>query len=153
MEIIIANQQDQVATQDLESVVQRALITALGMCGVTERCEVSVTFVDNAAIQELNRRYRSKDSSTDVLSFPQGDEDGFTGGIPEASLILGDIVISLEKAAEQSKEFGHSIGRETAFLAVHGCLHLLGYDHDEEMERQTMRELEECVMAKLGLTR
>ncbi len=117
-------------------------------------CELSVTFTDNDGIWELNRDFRKVDRPTDVLSFPM-----YTfadGDMPneDEPIILGDMVLSVERAEEQAKEFGHSIRREVAFLTVHSMLHLLGYDHEtsEEDERE-MFALQDAIMEKIGITR
>ena len=104
-----------------------------------ENCEVSVMIVDNAAIRELNAAWRQIDKETDVLSFPMEDD----------SPLLGDIVLSLEKAYEQAEEYGHTPAREIGFLTVHSMLHLYGYDHMEEEERVEMRKM----LRSLGLVR
>lgn len=118
-----------------------------------ERAEVSVTLTNNAYIKELNAQYRNKDMATDVLSFAlnEGDEPEIQGGA--AVNLLGDIIISLERAKEQAQEYGHSMEREVAFLTVHGMLHLLGYDHIEESDRQEMRREEEFVLSHLEIFR
>lgn len=123
--------------------------------------EVSVTFVNNEEIRQINLEQRGIDKATDVLSFPMlelspGEEYQITPQDldPETGRVyLGDIVISLERAEEQAKEYGHSIERETAFLAIHSLLHLLGYDHINEEERQVMRLHEEAVLTALSLSR
>ena len=123
--------------------------------------EMTVSFVDNAEIRELNNEYRKVDRETDVLSFPLMD---FYRGKCENTkeemnldtnrLPLGDMVLSLEKARAQAQEFGHSVARECAYLTVHSVLHLLGFDHtDEGAEKAAMREKEEEILAKLGLER
>lgn len=116
--------------------------------------EISVTFVLDLEIHEMNREYRGKDKPTDVLSFP------LTSGVPEAEDIvngmaaLGDIVISLETAERQAREYGHSIEREIAFLAVHSMLHLLGYDHEtSEEDERYMNDTCEKILAAAGLFR
>jgi probable rRNA maturation factor len=106
-------------------------------------CEVSVSFLSSDAIRTLNRDYRNMDSETDVLSFP-----GFAG-----SPALGDIVICLEVAERQAQEYGHSFERELAFLAVHGLLHLLGYDHDTPEGEAAMCAAQEEILRKVGLGR
>lgn len=124
--------------------------------------EVSVTFVCNAQIRRINREFRQVDRATDVLSFPvleydenycpiygQGDMDLTEDG----AVMLGDIVISLERCQEQAKEFGHSARREIAYLTVHSMYHLLGYDHMEEEEKKQMRSKEEHVLSLMGITR
>lgn len=118
--------------------------------------EVSVTFVSNEAIQELNHSYRGKNAPTDVLSFPmeelgEGEVDiTHAPGIPR---MLGDIVISIDKAREQAKEYGHSLERELGFLAVHGFLHLLGYDHMTPEEEKQMFHKQEEILKSHGLER
>ncbi|WP_346684692.1 rRNA maturation RNase YbeY [Megamonas hypermegale] len=118
-----------------------------------DNAEVSITFTDNKHIHEINREYRKVDRPTDVISFAlnEGDEPEIEGGAPIN--VLGDIIISVEKAVEQAKDYGHSVEREVAFLTVHGMLHLLGYDHMEEEDRKEMRQEEDFVMEKLGISR
>lgn len=116
-----------------------------------ERTEISVTFVEAEEIRELNRDYRDNDKVTDVLSFPQFDD---LNDIPDfGEICLGDVVICKERAEEQAEEFGHSFEREIIYLFTHSILHLLGYDHMEEDEKQEMRAREEEVMAHLGIGR
>ena len=118
----------------------------------SERCEISVTFVDMDEIHQLNREYREVDKPTDVLSFPQFYD--LEEEIPEVGEIcLGDVVICKDKAAEQAEEFGHSFEREIIYLFVHSVLHLLGYDHMEEDEKACMRAREEEIMEHLGVLR
>jgi len=107
---------------------------------------VSITFTDNESIRELNREYRDIDRATDVLSFPMDDEGD--------DVVLGDIVISLERAKEQAIEYGHSLEREISFLCVHSTLHLLGYDHEtgEEDEKEMFMKQEE-ILKILGQNR
>ncbi len=104
---------------------------------------VSILVCDNARIKELNAAWRNIDKETDVLSFPMEDE----------GKMLGDIVLSLEKAYEQAEEYGHSAAREIGFLTVHSMLHLYGYDHIEEDDRVEMRKMEEQILTELGLLR
>lgn len=118
-----------------------------------EHVEVSVTFVDNDTIQELNREHRAKDMPTDVLSFAmlEGEE---MADLPEGEpLPLGDIIISLERCQEQATDYGHSFERELGFLTAHGMLHLLGYDHQTPAEEAAMMAKTEEILAELGLTR
>lgn len=116
--------------------------------------EISVTFVDNAAIKELNAQYRGKDMPTDVLSFPLGENGVYDKNEDTGASLLGDIVISMEKAMEQAELYGHALQREVAFLTVHSMLHLLGYDHETGgLEAVRMREKEEAVLIQLGLPR
>ena len=138
--------------EDVEETVRLAAET-VGELYDAGSCEVSVTLTDNAHIRELNRDYRGIDRPTDVLSFAlrESEEPEVEG--EAGAEALGDIIISLERAAEQADEYGHSLRREVAFLTVHGMLHLLGYDHIEEEEREEM-EREQCfVMERLGIPR
>lgn len=116
--------------------------------------EVSVSFVDNAQIHELNKKYRDIDKPTDVLSFPLGENGVYDKNPDTGAFLLGDIVISVEKAIEQAEEYGHTLQREIGYLTVHSMLHLMGYDHvDGGVEAVRMREKEENVLTNLGLKR
>jgi len=110
--------------------------------------EVGVTLVDDEGIRKLNKQYRKKDEPTDVLSFHLTDETP-----PGDSIVIGDIVISMERALKQSLEYGHSLLRETAFLLVHGIYHLLGYTHDDIESEQKMRKKEEEILKYFKLSR
>ncbi|MBE6725458.1 MAG: rRNA maturation RNase YbeY [Ruminococcaceae bacterium] len=113
---------------------------------------ISVTFTDNEGIREKNREYRGIDAPTDVLSFPMYDFKNGEKPLPGEICELGDIVLSLERAAEQAEDFGHSYEREVAFLTVHSVLHLLGYDHvNSEEEELEMRQHQRAIMRRLGL--
>lgn len=116
--------------------------------------EISVTIVDNSEIHELNLKHRNIDRPTDVLSFPLGVDGVYDINNDTGAQMLGDIVISIEKAMEQAELYGHSLDREIAFLTVHSMLHLLGYDHEPGgLELVRMREKEEAVLTQLGLVR
>lgn len=117
-----------------KSVVRRAVMATLEHEKFPYDAEVSVTLCDNAYIRELNKQYRNKDKHTDVLSFPIYDNGEFDMGECISGAVLGDIVISLERAREQAIEIGNSFLREVAFLCVHSTLHLLGYDHERSKE-------------------
>ena len=131
----------------LKMTVRRAISATLGEEDFSFPAELSVTFCDNEYIKGLNKQYRNKNKATDVLSFPMYDyaeDDGelFPG---DEALVLGDIVISVERAKEQAAEIGNTFHREVAFLAIHSTLHLLGYDHErspEEDEIQCKRQKE-----------
>lgn len=147
MEILIDNRQDKVSIDDdIYEVVEKVAKECLKLEGKGLNFEVSVSFVDNEEIQKLNRDYRNVDSPTDVLSFPMDDEETDLY-IP----MLGDIVISAERALEQATEFGHSFLREVAYLTAHSMFHLMGYDHMNDEEKQTMRQKEKEVMKILGI--
>ena len=139
----------------LKMLVREAIIATLAYEGHNNDCELSVTFADNDGIKQLNSQYRGIDKETDVLSFPLLD---FVGGdappVDEPSQLLGDIVVSLEKADEQAKEYGHSFEREVAFLCVHSMLHLLGYDHvNSEEEEREMRRRQTEILNGMGISR
>ncbi|MBB6175257.1 putative rRNA maturation factor [Anoxybacillus tengchongensis] len=122
---------------------------------VRDGAEVSVTFVDNEKIREINRDYRGKDQPTDVISFAleeMGEEEIEIVGA-DFPPVLGDIIISVPKAREQAEQYGHSFMRELGFLAVHGFLHLLGYDHETEEEEKVMFAKQEQLLQQFGLTR
>ena len=137
---------------NLKSVVRRAIEATLRYEDLIFGAEISVTFCDNEYIKKLNGAFRSKDSATDVLSFPMYDfeEEEELPLNPDGTVSLGDIVVSLERAAEQAKEIGNSFEREVAFLVIHSTLHLLGYDHersadDEEAQCLAQREIIESL--------
>ncbi|AFM42866.1 metalloprotein, YbeY/UPF0054 family [Desulfosporosinus acidiphilus SJ4] len=137
----------------LVGLLDRAIQEGIRLADGPEDAEVSLILVDDSRIHELNRDYRGVDRPTDVLSFALQEE---TEEEPDAEFeddMLGDIVISVERAREQAIEYGHSFEREIVYLAVHGILHLLGYDHEDIQEKETMRAKEEEVMASLGLER
>lgn len=140
-------------TVGLLFLVKKAVRETLEYMNFPYDTEVSVTFCGDEHIRELNNKFRGKDSVTDVLSFPLYDFRN--GDEPDEELTeLGDIVINLKRASEQASEYGHSYEREVAFLAVHSALHLLGIDHEvSEEEDKFMRELQNEVMKRLGLTR
>ncbi len=150
--VIITNNQKTVKIPTgLRMLVRRCCNAVLKLEDFQGPAEISVTFTDNAQIKELNAQYRNKDIETDVLSFPMGENGKYDLNMETGAQILGDIVISMEKAVEQSDRFGHSLQREVGYLTAHSMLHLLGYDHEDNMERVRMREKEELVMEQLGL--
>ncbi|WP_438453826.1 rRNA maturation RNase YbeY [Staphylococcus pseudintermedius] len=120
--------------------------------GIDEDAELSVTFVDKAEIQEINRDYRQKDKVTDVISFAFEEEEDIFEGM-DVPRVLGDIIICTDVAAEQAEQYGHSFERELGFLALHGFLHLLGYDHMTEEDEKVMFERQKDILNQFGLTR
>lgn len=153
--VLIKNNQKAIKVPSgIKILIRRSCNAVLSLEGFEGACEVSVTFVDNTEIAQLNGQYRNKPTETDVLSFPLG-QDGVYDKDPETgATLLGDIVISLEKAHAQSEIYGHSLQREVAFLTVHSMYHLLGYDHEASgLEAMKMREKEEQALNKLGLQR
>jgi probable rRNA maturation factor len=155
IKVIIANDQKAVKIPTgVRLLVRRCCNAVLTFENFSEPAEISVTFVDDERIHELNKMHRDVDKSTDVLSFPLG-EDGVYDKNPEnGACLLGDIVISVETAVRQAYTYGHSLQREIGFLTVHSMLHLLGYDHvNGGIEAVHMREKEEHVLTELGLKR
>lgn len=147
MRILFDDRQDKVLiNEEIFKIVEKGIVTVIQMEQLSDNFEVSVSFVDNKEIREINREFRNIDGETDVLSFPMDFEFDLDCDKP-----LGDVIISLEKALEQSNEFGHSFEREVLYLTVHSMYHLLGYDHIEEKDREIMREKEKNTMKKLGV--
>ncbi|WP_024615107.1 rRNA maturation RNase YbeY [Clostridium sp. Ade.TY] len=165
--IYVDNRQDKInITEDFINNLEKVITFALKEEEVNVDCEISMLFVDNNEIREINNETRGIDRATDVLSFPMLNYDDkkvfkevylnkdfdetFLDG---EELVLGDIVLSLERTLEQSKEYNHSFEREACYLVVHSVLHLLGYDHMEEDEKKIMRKREEDILLKLNITR
>lgn len=151
--VIISNEQKQVKIPTgLRMLIRRCCHAVLQLEGFPDPAEISVSFVDNEQIRKLNRDYRDKDSATDVLSFPMGENGRYDENHETGAKILGDIVISVPKAVEQAETYGHSLEREIGYLTAHSMLHLLGYHHENGgLDRVRMREKEETVMQELGL--
>lgn len=127
--------------------LRKAAQQALAEQDITEDSELTVLLTDDAEIQALNSAYRGYDQPTDVLSFEAHERDPETGG-----LYLGDIIISLERAAAQAERGGHLLVAETQLLVVHGVLHLLGHDHAEAEEKAEMWQHQAEILARLGLS-
>ncbi|PFA64444.1 rRNA maturation RNase YbeY [Bacillus sp. AFS015802] len=142
-------------TEEHTQLVQNILNFAAEKEGIEGDSEVSVTVVTNDRIQEINREYRDKDQPTDVISFALEelgeDEVEIIGG--EIPRVLGDIIISIDRTKEQAEEYNHSVSRELGFLALHGFLHLLGYDHMEEEEEKRMFKRQKDILDEYGLKR
>lgn len=143
-------------TEELTELVERVCAYTLESEEFGAPAEISVTFVDNEEIQRLNAQHRNIDRVTDVLSFPMLDFDEAAEEEIDpdtGETVLGDIVISLERAAAQAEEYGHSLSREVAFLTAHSMLHLLGYDHETADEEKEMFDKQEKILSELGITR
>lgn len=150
--VVITNKQKTVKIPTgIRMLVRRCCNAVLQMEKFQGPAEISVTFTDNKGIKELNKQYRNKDIETDVLSFPMGENGVYDTDMETGAKILGDVVISMEKARDQAELFGHSLQREVGYLTAHSVLHLLGYDHMENLEKVRMREKEELIMEQLGL--
>ena len=133
----------------LEETARRAAQTALASLPGLENAEVAIRLTNDEEVHQLNRQYRGIDRTTDVLSFAQREGE-FAD--PE-DLMLGDLVISVDRARLQAEDYGHSVDREISFLTVHGILHLLGWDHQTPADEARMMAKTEGILAGLGLTR
>ncbi len=147
-------------TKEMREIVRSAVKTSLTYMEFGTDVEISVMFTDNEEIRELNRLHRNIDKATDVLSFPlfEYDDEGYIiedelDTNPEGDILLGDIVISLEKASAQAEEYGHSFEREIGFLTVHSMLHLFGYDHMTPEEEKEMFGYQTEILEQMGLKR
>ena len=155
VKVIISDEQKEIdVPRGIRLLIRRCCTAVLQEEHFGDDAEVSVCFVDNQRIHELNKAYRNVDRETDVLSFPLGENGVYDTNMNTGAKLLGDIVISVPKAMEQAKAYNHSLQREIGFLTVHSMLHLLGYDHENGgIEQVHMREKEEEVLTKIGLKR
>ena len=155
IKVVIRNDQKKVKIPTgIHMLIRRCCVAVITYEELKGSCEISVRFVDNEEIRRLNNQYRNIDAPTDVLSFPLGIDGVYDVNQDTGAQMLGDIVISVEKAVEQAEDFGHTLQREIGFLTVHSMLHLLGYDHEAgTMDAVKMREKEEKVLSDLGLKR
>ena len=157
LKLYFTNEQDKVKISfKMHSLIKKAIKEALKEEKFEYPAEISVSFVENQKIHELNREYRKKDRPTDVLSFPMWEKEELADGsaLDGHAVTLGDIIISAEKAKAQAEEYGHSIEREITFLSVHSTLHLLGYDHEVSADDEAyMNKKQEEVLVKIGLPR
>jgi len=165
--ILIDNRQNKIeVTKELEIVIKDVIEYTLKEEKLFIDTEVSVIFIDNEEIREINKKHRGIDKITDVLSFPMLNypenkvfKDVYINykfdqsDLYDEKLVIGDVALCLEKAKQQSEEFGHSFIRECAYLTVHSILHLLGYDHMEETQKNIMRKREEEILNNFSLTR
>lgn len=161
LDIALYDETERVEKKHLD-LINQLIVAAAEKLDLGSNFEVSITIVDNNRIHEINREYRSIDRPTDVISFAieDNDEEDFEIFFDEEMKeeldlprLLGDIFISIDKAEEQAEEFGHSFDREIGFLAVHGFLHLNGYDHQTEEEEKEMFTLQEEILEENGLER
>ncbi|MDR1642970.1 MAG: rRNA maturation RNase YbeY [Clostridiales bacterium] len=154
MDLSLENESGDELPRDCEEAMRRAASAALEMESPGLQAEASVIITTSEEIKRLNKKHRGIDRETDVLSFPlyktlpTGQENK---NLPE--LLLGDIVISLEKAKAQAEEYGHSLKRELAFLTVHSCLHLFGYDHCDEESEKAMFAKQDQILERAGIGR
>ncbi|AMW98734.1 rRNA maturation RNase YbeY [Rummeliibacillus stabekisii] len=154
LNIDFLDETEKVKEKDIE-LVEKLLQHAAKILEIEDEAELSVTFVTNESIHEINRTYRQKDAPTDVISFAleeigEGETPIIAEGMPR---VLGDIIISTDRTIEQAEEYGHSFERELGFLAVHGFLHLLGYDHMDPEDERVMFGKQDEILNSFGLTR
>ncbi len=155
MTIYIDNRSTFLWDEYWEEVVKKAVQTSLLYENFEQKCEISVSIVTNEEIQKINKAFRNVDSITDVLSFPQLTfEEGEKADVNEkGEIILGDIIICMERAKKQAEEYGHCLEREIAFLTVHSMLHLLGYDHMDIQQEKEMFFRQEQILQQAGFLR
>ena len=162
IQFIIENEQEKIPfTPEFEEIMQKAVATTLQVVGGDDETdfEVSILITDDEGIHEINKETRDIDAPTDVLSFPilEFDENGVmieeSGDYDGELLLLGDIVLSLERAKAQAEEYGHSIEREVGFLTVHSMLHLFGYDHMTPEDEEEMFGYQDDILNEMGLER
>lgn len=148
MEVYYDDRQDNITiTEDMKDLIEKSIKAVLKVEELDDDVEISVSFVGDEEIRDLNRDYRGVDKSTDVLSFPMDDEFILD------NRILGDVIINTRRVMEQAEELGHSHERELSYLTVHSVLHLLGYDHMEDEDKIEMREREKLSMKELEIYR
>lgn len=148
MEIYYDDRQDDIEiTEEIKNLIEKSIVAVLKVENLDQNVEVSVSFVGDDEIRDLNRDYRGVDKSTDVLSFPMDDEFIID------NRILGDVIINTRRVMEQAEELGHSDERELSYLTVHSILHLLGYDHMKDEDKKEMREREKLAMKELSIYR
>lgn len=155
MTLLIDNRTEWELTEELERMFNTVIKASLNYEKFEDRCEVSLSIVDNNEIKEINHQFRKIDKATDVLSFPLLTFE--EGEVPDKNendeVMLGDIIISIDRAKEQAEEYGHSLKRELAFLTVHSMLHLMGYDHMEEEEEKEMIRRQKDILNSVNITR
>lgn len=165
MTILLENETDIDIGIEYEEVAREIIMAVLEYLHCPYECEIDILLTDDTGIQEMNRQMRNIDAPTDVLSFPAiefaeaGDfsiaEQDVTAyfDVNSGELLLGDIMISLQRLLEQAREYNHSVKREYAFLIAHSMLHLSGYDHMAEEERVVMEQMQEAILQSIGYTR
>lgn len=155
MTLLTDNRTDFEISGEIMEAVEKACLETLKYEEFDEDCEISLSFVTNEEIHQINRQFRNVDAPTDVLSFPQLTfEEGEEADVNEnGEIVLGDIIISVERAKEQAEEYGHGLKREIAFLTVHSMLHLLGYDHIEKDEEEDMFRRQKEILEIAGIPR
>lgn len=152
VDITISYDDNMTENKAVENIIEKVCAEVGRVYGLTSGEELSILLCSNEKIHELNREYRQIDRPTDVLSFALNEGEDYEDS-EEESQLLGDLIISLERTAEQAEEYGHSFERELAYLTTHGCLHILGYDHMTDEDKAEMRKEEKFVLGNLGYVR
>ncbi len=155
MTLLIDNRTNFELTDEIKEMLEKVCLKSLQYEEFNEDCEVSLSIVTNDEIHDINKQFRNIDSPTDVLSFPQLTfEEGEEADVNEnGEIVLGDIIISIDRAKEQAEEYGHSLKRELAFLSVHSMLHLMGYDHMVPEEEEDMFRRQKEILIEAGIPR
>lgn len=155
MTLLIDNRTNFELTDEIKEMLEKVCLKSLQYEEFNEDCEISLSIVTNDEIHDINKQFRNIDSPTDVLSFPQLTfEEGEEADVNEnGEIVLGDIIISIDRAKEQAEEYGHSLKRELAFLSVHSMLHLMGYDHMVPEEEEDMFRRQKEILIEAGIPR
>lgn len=155
MTLLIDNRTNFELTDEIKETLEKVCLKSLQYEEFNEDCEISLSIVTNDEIHDINKQFRNIDSPTDVLSFPQLTfEEGEEADVNEnGEIVLGDIIISIDRAKEQAEEYGHSLKRELAFLSVHSMLHLMGYDHMVPEEEKDMFRRQKEILIEAGIPR
>lgn len=155
MTLLIDNRTNFELTDEIKETLKKVCLKSLQYEEFNEDCEISLSIVTNDEIHDINKQFRNIDSPTDVLSFPQLTfEEGEEADVNEnGEIVLGDIIISIDRAKEQAEEYGHSLKRELAFLSVHSMLHLMGYDHMVPEEEEDMFRRQKEILIEAGIPR
>ena len=155
MTLLIDNRTNFELTDEIKETLEKVCLKSLQYEEFNEDCEISLSIVTNDEIHDINKQFRNIDSPTDVLSFPQLTfEEGEDADVNEnGEIVLGDIIISIDRAKEQAEEYGHSLKRELAFLSVHSMLHLMGYDHMVPEEEEDMFRRQKEILIEAGIPR
>ena len=153
MTLLIDNRTNFELTDEIKETLEKVCLKSLQYEEFNEDCEISLSIVTNDEIHDINKQFRNIDSPTDVLSFPQLTfEKGEEADVNEnGEIVLGDIIISIDRAKEQAEESGHSLKRELAFLSVHSMLHLMGYDHMVPEEEEDMFRRQKEILIEAGI--
>ena len=155
MTLLSDNRTEEIISEEIMAAVEKVAYETLVYDEFDTECEVSLSFVSDEEIQEINKNFRDMDKATDVLSFPQidYDVDEVVMTNEKGEIVLGDIIISVDTAKRQAEEYGHSLKREICFLTVHSMLHLLGYDHMTPEEAAVMEAKQAKALDELGISR